>query len=103
MAAFCPEVSILAQCANVPDGVLAINKHTPDVVFLDVEMPDYNGFELLGFFREIIIFITACSEYAVRAFEVSAVDYLLKPVGIEQLKLAVEKAKTKQHAANGRG
>lgn len=47
---YCPDISILATCSNVPDGVLAINKHKPDVIFLDIEMPDYNGFELLGFF-----------------------------------------------------
>lgn len=96
---YCPEVSVLANCANVPDGVLAINKHKPDVVFLDIEMPDYNGFELLGFFREIdfdIIFVTAYSEYAIKAFEISAVDYILKPIDIDQLKNSVEKLKQKK-------
>jgi two-component system, LytTR family, response regulator len=96
---YCPEVTILSACANVPDGVLAINKHKPDVVFLDIEMPDYNGFELLGFFREIdfdIIFVTAYSEYAIKAFEVSAVDYILKPIDIDQLKNSVEKLKHKK-------
>jgi two-component system LytT family response regulator len=96
---YCPEVNILATCSNVPDGVLAINKHKPDVVFLDIEMPDYNGFELLGFFREIdfdIIFVTAYSEYAIKAFEISAVDYILKPIDIDQLKNSVEKLKQKK-------
>jgi two-component system LytT family response regulator len=96
---YCPEISVLATCANVPDGVLAINKHKPDVVFLDIEMPDYNGFELLGFFREIdfdIIFVTAYSEYAIKAFEISAVDYILKPIDIDQLKNSVEKLKQKK-------
>ena len=96
---YCPEISILATCSNVPDGVLAINKHKPDVIFLDIEMPDYNGFELLGFFREIdfdIIFVTAYSEYAVKAFEISAVDYILKPIDIDQLKNSVEKLKQKK-------
>ena len=96
---YCPEISVLAMCANVPDGVLAINKHKPDVVFLDIEMPDYNGFELLGFFREIdfdIIFVTAYSEYAIKAFEISAVDYILKPIDIDQLKNSVEKLKQKK-------
>ena len=96
---YCPEINVLATCANVPDGVLAINKHKPDVVFLDIEMPDYNGFELLGFFREIdfdIIFVTAYSEYAIKAFEISAVDYLLKPIDIDQLKNSVEKLKQKK-------
>ncbi len=97
------EVAIVAQCSNVPDAVLAINKHNPDIVFLDIEMPEYNGFELLGFFKEItfeIIFVTAYSQYAIRAFEVSAVDYLLKPVEIDSLKAAVEKAKQKRNTAS---
>ncbi len=92
---FCPDVNVVAQCANVPDAVIAINKHKPQIVFLDIEMPEYNGFELLGFFREIdfgIIFVTAYSEYAIRAFEVSAVDYVLKPVETEALQQAVAKA-----------
>lgn len=96
---YCPEVNVLATCANVPDGVIAINKNKPDVVFLDIEMPDYNGFELLGFFREIdfdIIFVTAYSEYAIKAFEISAVDYILKPIDIDQLKNSVEKLKQKK-------
>jgi len=96
---YCPEIIISASCANVPDGVITINKHKPDVVFLDIEMPDYNGFELLGFFREIdfdIIFVTAYSEYAIKAFEISAVDYILKPIDIDQLKNSVEKLKQKK-------
>jgi two-component system LytT family response regulator len=96
---YCPEINILATCSNVPDGVIAINIHKPDVVFLDIEMPDYNGFELLGFFREIdfdIIFVTAYSEYAIKAFEISAVDYILKPIDIDQLKNSVEKLKQKK-------
>lgn len=100
---YCPNVSIVAQCSNVPEGVLAINKHTPDIVFLDIEMPEYNGFELVEFFKIVdfeIIFVTAYSQYAIRAFEVSAVDYLLKPVEIEQLQAAVEKASQKRTQAN---
>jgi two-component system LytT family response regulator len=100
---YCPSVSIIAQCSNVPEGVLAINKHTPDIVFLDIEMPEYNGFELVEFFKIVdfeIIFVTAYSQYAIRAFEVSAVDYLLKPVEIEQLQAAVEKASQKRTQAN---
>lgn len=91
---YCPEINILDTCSNVPQGVIAINKTKPDVVFLDIEMPEYNGFELLNFFREIdfdIIFVTAYSEYAIRAFEVSAIDYILKPIDIDQLQIAVQK------------
>lgn len=98
---FCPEVNVLAMAANVPEGVLLINKMRPDLVFLDIEMPDYNGFELLGFFREVdfeFIFVTAYNEYALRAFEVSAVDYLLKPVEIGLLQAAVDKARKRRFA-----
>lgn len=96
---FCPEIKIVATCSSVPEGTIAINKLKPSVVFLDVEMPDYNGFELLSFFREIdfdIIFVTAYAEYAIKAFEISAVDYILKPIDIDQLKNAVEKLKQRK-------
>lgn len=100
---YAPEVKVVAACASVPEGALAINKHDPDIVFLDVEMPEYNGFELVSFFKQItfdIIFVTAYSQYAVKAFEVSALDYLLKPVEIEALKHAVKKARDKRHQAS---
>ncbi len=93
-----PNVEIIAACASVPEGVLAINQKRPQLVFLDIEMPEYNGFELLSFFREIdfnIIFVTAYNEYALKAFEVSAVDYLLKPVDIDKLKAAIGKVEQK--------
>lgn len=96
---YCPDVEVVASCADVPEGVIAINKQKPQLIFLDIEMPEYSGFDLLDFFRDIdfeIIFVTAYSEYAIRAFEVSAVDYLLKPVQIEQLQNAVEKVKQKR-------
>ncbi len=96
---YVPQVELVAQCRNVPDGVLAINKHAPDCIFLDIEMPEYNGFELLDFFKELsfeIIFVTAYSQYAIKAFEVSAVDYLLKPIEIESLQNAVGKVQQKR-------
>lgn len=100
---YCPEITIVKQCANVPDAVMAINKHEPDIVFLDIEMPEYNGFELISFFKKIdfeIIFVTAYSQYAIRAFEVSAIDYILKPVEIESVQKAVEKVKQKRQYSN---
>lgn len=100
---YCDDVEIIATCSNVPEGVIAINKYKPDLVFLDVEMPVYNGFELLNFFSEVnfeIIFVTAYSDYAIKAFEVSAVDYLLKPVEIDQLKSAVEKFELRMSQRN---
>jgi two-component system LytT family response regulator len=87
-------VEIIATANSVPEGVLKINELQPELVFLDIEMPEYNGFELLKFFKTIdfeIIFVTAYSEYAMRAFQVSAVDYLLKPVEVDLLKNALQK------------
>lgn len=99
----CPEVSIAEQCANVPKAVLAIKQHRPDVVFLDIEMPEFSGFELTGFFDTVdfeIVFVTAYSEYAVQAFEYSAVDYLLKPAQVDKLKAAIEKVQTRRESHN---
>ncbi len=96
IAEYCPELIIAGTAPDVVQGVKMIQKEKPDIVFLDIEMPGYNGFQLLEFFDEInfeIIFVTAYSEFALKAFQVSAVDYLLKPVQIEQLVKAVEKAK----------
>lgn len=100
---YCEDVEVVAICPNVPEGVLAINKHNPDVVFLDIEMPDYNGFELLDFFKEItfeIVFATAYDKYSIRAFEVSAVDYLLKPLEIDGLQNAIKKVREKRLLSN---
>lgn len=91
---FCTGVEVVATASSVPEGVLAINKYQPDLVLLDIEMPEYNGFELFDFIKDIqfeVVFVTAYSEFALRAFEVSAVDYILKPVEIEQLQHAIEK------------
>ena len=90
---------ILAIAEDVPSGVIAINQHQPDVVFLDVEMPGYTGFQLLDFFREVnfeIVLTTAHSDYALQAFQVSAIDFLLKPIQISELLKAVEKLKKVQ-------
>lgn len=95
---YCPEVEVLDSVGDVPEAVKSINKHEPNLVFLDIEMPGYNGFQLLEFFGEVnfeIIFVTAYSEYALNAFQVSALDYLLKPIQINLLVKAVEKASQK--------
>lgn len=89
---FCPEVELIAKCENVTKAVEVINKEKPELVFLDIEMPNYAGYEIVNFFKEInfeIIFVTAYDQYAIRAFEIAAIDYLLKPIDIERLKLAV--------------
>lgn len=91
---FCPAVEVVAKCANVPEAVEVIKAEKPDLVFLDIEMPQYAGFEIVQFFTDIpfeIIFVTAYDQYAIRAFEMAAIDYLLKPVDIERLKLAVSR------------
>jgi two-component system, LytTR family, response regulator len=89
---FCPQVELVAKCENVPEAVEAIKKHQPDLVFLDIEMPKYAGYEIVNFFDEVnfeIIFVTAYDNYAIRAFEISAIDYLLKPIDIERLQQAI--------------
>lgn len=89
---FCPDVELIAKCENVLQAVEVIKTQQPDLVFLDIEMPNYSGFEIVTFFREInfeIIFVTAYDQYAIRAFEVAAIDYLLKPIDIERLKNAI--------------
>lgn len=91
---FCPEVELLAKCENILEAVEVIKREKPDLVFLDIEMPNYAGYELINFFEKVdfeIIFITAYDQYAVRAFETAAIDYLLKPIDIERLKKAIER------------
>lgn len=93
---FCPEVELLAKCENVLQAVDVIKEKQPQLVFLDIEMPNYAGYELVKFFGEInfeIVFVTAYNQYAVRAFEVAAVDYLLKPVDIDRLRTAVARVR----------
>jgi two-component system LytT family response regulator len=90
---FCPGVAVVDTCHMAKEGLLSIKKHNPDLVFLDIEMPVINGFELLEMLgREInfqLIFTTAYEHFAVKAFRVSAVDYLLKPVDSDDLVKAV--------------
>jgi two-component system, LytTR family, response regulator len=97
---FCPEVEILAKCENVLQAVEAINNTPPDLVFIDIEMPNYAGYEIVRFFDSIsfeIIFVTAYDKYALRAFEIAAIDYLLKPVDIERLKKAVQRVSERKN------
>lgn len=93
---YCPDVEILAQCDSAKKAYQAILKHKPRIVFLDIEMPNGDGFDLLKMFKTInfkVIFITAFSEYAIRAFRIAATDYLLKPVKVDELIEAVKKAR----------
>lgn len=92
---FCPDVEILRKCEHIPQAVEAIRELQPDILFLDIEMPQYAGYEITRFFETLpfhIIFVTAYDQYAIRAFDLAAIDYLLKPVDISRLKLAVERA-----------
>jgi two-component system, LytTR family, response regulator len=96
IAEFCPDVEVVSTAFSVKSGYKAITKYRPDLVFLDIEMPDGKGFDLLKMFLRIdfrVIFVTAYSEYAIKAFRVDAVDYLLKPIKVDELKDAIEKIK----------
>lgn len=91
---YCSNIEVVAICSNLPDTVDAIKKYNPHVVFLDIEMPEYAGYEIVNYFDKIdfhIVFVTAYHQYAVKAFEISALDYLLKPIEIDRLKKTVER------------
>jgi two-component system LytT family response regulator len=87
------EVNILQECNNGFEGIKAIMQFKPDLIFLDVQMPKINGFEMLELCDEKpgVIFTTAFDEYALKAFEVNAIDYLLKPFSKERFDLAMQK------------
>lgn len=90
-----PEIEILSECRNGFEAVKAIADLSPDLVFLDIQMPKLNGFEVLELLDETpaIVFATAYDEYALRAFEIHAIDYLLKPFSPERLAEALEQVK----------
>jgi two-component system LytT family response regulator len=94
----CPDVEVAATASNAADAVVSINKHRPDLVFLDIQMPGQSGFEVLKAFDRIdfeVIFITAYDRYGIQAIKFSALDYLLKPIDITEFKQAIEKARQK--------
>lgn len=100
-----PNVEIMTIADDLPSGVKAIHKHKPDFVFLDIEMPNFSGLEILDFFNEkevdfSIIFTTAYNHYAIEALKISAVDYLLKPLNKEDIKEALERFEKKNNAYN---
>ncbi|NMH27606.1 LytR/AlgR family response regulator transcription factor [Flavobacterium silvaticum] len=91
----CPNVAIIAEANDVKSGVEVIRKYLPDLVFLDIEMPDGTGFNLLQQLRPVnfkVIFITGFQDFAIKAFRFSAIDYLLKPIDPTDLIEAVKKA-----------
>lgn len=100
----CPEVTIIAECENGEEGIKSIEANKPDIIFLDVEMPRMNGFTMLQQLQQHdfeIIFITAYDHYAIKAIKYSALDYLVKPVEVSDLKIAVEKAALKRKSSSG--
>jgi two-component system LytT family response regulator len=90
-------IEVIAECKNGLDAVAVIPKERPDLVFLDIQMPGLNGFQVINKLRELnqpiplIVFVTAFDSYAIKAFDVHALDYVLKPVDEKRLKAAVEK------------
>lgn len=101
--AYCPEVEVIGTADGVESALNAIQMGRPDLVFLDIEMTHGNAFDLLNQLQPItfqIIFVTAFDNYAIRAFKYSALDYLLKPVDIDDLREAVKRAATKVQGKN---
>src|ERR1044072_3134830 len=87
------EVEVVQECNDGIEGVKAIMEHEPDLIFLDIQMPKINGFEMLELIETppAVIFTTAYDEYAIRAFDTHAIDYLLKPFSSERFEKAVQK------------
>ncbi|MEL6629992.1 MAG: LytTR family DNA-binding domain-containing protein [Bacteroidota bacterium] len=101
---YCEGVAVIAIAGSVSEGLAAIKTHKPDLVFLDIELPDGDGFQVLEKTEEKnfdVIFTTAYDQYATKAFKFSATDYLLKPVDIDELEAAVNRVKEKK--TNGTG
>lgn len=101
IAIHCTDVQVMALAASVEEGVAAIKKHQPDIIFLDVEMQTGTGFDLLQQFPEPsfdVIFTTAYDHYAIKAIKFSALDYLLKPIDADELQQAVKKIAEKKNA-----
>src|SRR3954463_14694440 len=98
-----PEVEIIAECGNGFDAVKAVAEHKPDLVLLDVQMPKLDGFEVLELLgrEQAVVFITAYDQYALRAFDVHAVDYLLKPFSAERFSEAIARARERVRAKAG--
>jgi two-component system, LytTR family, response regulator len=90
-----PEVTVVGECVNGFEALKSAAEHQPDLIFLDVQMPKLTGFDVLELIepQPAVIFVTAYDEFAMKAFDVHAVDYLLKPVGRDRFEAALERAK----------
>lgn len=100
---YCPDVIIDAMCDSGEKGIEAINKHRPDVVFLDIEMPKMNGFDMLEKFDKLffdVVFTTAYNKFAIKAFKYSALNYLLKPVDPEDLQATIKRIEEKKSSTS---
>lgn len=99
-----PEIMIVQECNDGFEGVKAITQHKPDLIFLDIQMPKINGFEMLELVEDppAVIFTTAFDEYAIKAFETNAVDYLLKPFSKERFEAALQKWFHQQNQGHAR-
>ncbi|MFB9076345.1 LytR/AlgR family response regulator transcription factor [Flavobacterium procerum] len=100
------KIEIVDECSTVSSALISIKKHSPDLVFLDIQMPGETGFDLLSYFENIpfeIIFTTAHKEYALQAIKNSALDYLIKPIAVQDFKTAIGKLDfvlEKKHSLN---
>ncbi|MGA7027807.1 MAG: response regulator, partial [Candidatus Acidiferrales bacterium] len=90
-----PEIELIAECANGFEAVKIVTEQKPDLMFLDIQMPKLDGFEVLELIGKdtAVVFVTAYDSYAIKAFEVHAVDYLLKPFGADRFEAALGRAK----------
>lgn len=103
LQSYCPGINVIGYALDANAGFELINKTNPQLVFLDIELPFGNGFDLLEKLMPVqfeVIFVTAFNQYAIRAFKYAAVDYLLKPVCIEDLQRAVERVKQRVNEKN---
>ncbi|WP_432709901.1 LytR/AlgR family response regulator transcription factor [Pedobacter sp.] len=95
-----PEITIMAECADGFEGLKAISQYKPDFIFLDIQMPKISGFEMLELVDDPpkVIFTTAFDEFAIKAFEVNAIDYLLKPIEKERFDQAIKRLLARLHS-----
>ncbi len=95
---FCPNIEVLATADSAKNGIEQIARHKPELIFLDINMPGMSGFEMLQQIENIdfeVIFVTAHDNFALKAFKISAIDYILKPIDVDDLRIAVKKAEEK--------